>query len=223
MLHPIKFNLKQMVIFVCLCSLAAALAIQFMDKPLTIYMHSSGLDQFLLLRNITEGLLMPLTILTLLIALGRNFKQHKLGSIVYALYFYLALKLTLELKTGLKIIFGRYWPTTWTKHNLSLIHDGIYGFNWGHGFANQGSFPSGHSCYTFFCCTWLYLLLPRLWYLWLACAILIPSCLIILNYHFLGDCVAGAGLGFFCAILSMWLWQRGQQYLCDRQTRQLGV
>ena len=134
--------------------------------------------------------------------------SNKLRGLVAGAYFYLCLQLTLELKTGLKIIFGRYWPTTWIAGNLSLIHDGIYGFHWWHGWGNQGGFPSGHTTYTLFCCTCLYLTLPRLKYLWLLLALLIPSCLIILNYHFLGDCLAGIGLGSFSALLSARLWQK---------------
>ena len=95
-------------------------------------------------------------------------------------------------KTGLKTIFGRYWTKTWINHNLSLIHDGIYGFNWWHGFGNQGCFPSGHSTYTAFCCFWLYILQPRYKILWFILLVIMPLGLIALDYHYLGDCFAGS-------------------------------
>ena len=145
--------------------------------------------------------------LLVIAALYRGWQSRWWLAIVYSGYLYVMLKVTMEVKTGLKIIFGRYWTKTWINNNLSLIHDNVFGFNWWRGYGNQGCFPSGHSTFTAFCCVWLWYLFPRLRYLWLSLMIIMPVCLIALDYHFLGDCLAGLGLGMLCAMVSHWLWQ----------------
>lgn len=187
--------------------LLALPAVLWIDRPLALAIHNNGIDSFLLLRHITEGL--PLIAMWLLViaALYRGWQSRWWLGVFSAFYVYIMLKITMEIKTGLKIVFGRYWPKTWINNNLSLIHDNIFGFNWWHGHGNQGCFPSGHSTFTAFCCLWLWYLFPSLRYLWLGVMIVMPVCLIALDYHFLGDCLAGLGLGMLCALLSYQLWQ----------------
>ena len=185
---------------------AAWLSIMFVDRQLALSIHASGWDRYLVLRTITEKVPEFLSLAAIVLLLLRFLQQRRVAELGLALYFYLALQLTISVKTGLKDIFGRYWPQTWIQHNLSLIQNGVYGFNWWHGFANQGSFPSGHSSYVSFCVVWLCLLQPSLRWLWCLSWLVTIACLIILNYHFLGDCLAGIGLGGGMAVLSAWLW-----------------
>lgn len=199
----VKFNLFAVLIL----WLAAIPAVLWLDRPLALWVHASALDSHLWVRQITEGLpkVLPAVVIVLL-ALPLLLRRKWWSALVSAVYFYAMLKLTMEIKTGLKIIFGRYWTKTWINHNLSLIHDNVFGFNWWHGFGNQGCFPSGHSTFTAFCCLWLIYAQPRYKYLWLAILVLMPVCLIALDYHFLGDCLAGLGLGTLCALTSYLLY-----------------
>jgi hypothetical protein len=84
-----------------------------------------------------------------------------------------------QFRESLSFVFGRYWPDTWVNNNPSLIHDGAYGFHPFHGGAAYGSFPSG----------------PRWW--WTGTAVVLATAvgLVGMNYHFVGDVVAGAFVG----------------------------
>jgi len=190
--------------------LASVVSILVVDRSLAIFIHQYELDKLLILRNITEGMPIVSLIIVCIVLFIYYWKtaNRKVTAITTPIYFYLVLRLSMEIKTGLKIIFGRYWPKTWVNNNLSLIHDGIYGFNWFHGFGNQGSFPSGHSTYMAFCTLWLIIYYPKLRYLWLALMLVCIFSLIILDYHFLGDCLAGAGLGILCGLVFISIWQK---------------
>ncbi|MDD3266493.1 MAG: phosphatase PAP2 family protein [Burkholderiales bacterium] len=208
--------------YILLCFIASLISILWIDKSLALFIHEYRYDKLILLRNITEG--MPAIFITcVIIAIFIKFYKtdskinlrNILASILASSYFYIMLKITLEVKTLLKVIFGRYWPLTWTQNNLSLIKDNVYGFNWFHGYNNLGSFPSGHSTLMIFCAYWLSLLFPKQQMLFFNISICSIACLIILNYHYLGDCLAGIGIGLFFASLSIFLYE----ILCRVLTR----
>lgn len=186
----------------------ALVSILFIDKPLALYIHSHGFDSFLQLRMVTEGVPLTITIIAILFLFSKHYKTGVISSLFLVIYFYLTLKATLQVKVFLKVIFGRYWPKTWINNNLSLVHDGVYGFNWLHGFGNQGSFPSGHSTYVMFCCFWLIYFFPKLKPLWYLTLVIMVASLVTLDYHFLGDCFAGIGLGCLCSGFSIYLWEK---------------
>ena len=106
------------------------------------------------------------------------------------------------MKDTFKFIFGRYWPSTWTNNNLSLIHDHAYGFH----FFNSGvaftSFPSSHITIAVTAVTALWIIYPRGPMRWVALlgALAVIIALLAKNYHFLGDCIAGAWVGATVAI-----------------------
>jgi membrane-associated phospholipid phosphatase len=112
--------------------------------------------------------------------------------------------LAIEIKNELKLGFGRLWPDTWTHANPSWIHDHRYGFFPFHGGAGWGSFPSGHTTAITAPCAALYQKARRWRPLWVALPVLVAVGLVGADYHFLGDCLAGAFLGvavaaFVCA------------------------
>lgn len=196
-------------IFIVLSLWAATLAaVLWVDKPLALWVHSSGCDSLLQLRVITEYLPMLLMSLVIILIICQYWNHWRFAGLGISIYFYITLRLSTEVKVGLKVLFGRYWPKTWINNNISLIHDNVFGFNWLHGINNQGSFPSGHSTFVTFCCVWLLVVAPSFRYLWYFILILIPACLIILDYHFLGDCLSGISLGYLLAILSIWCLER---------------
>ncbi len=214
-----KYNIKSSHIFLIKLSLLSLMlsiiGIFFIDKQLAIFIHNNGID------NITElRLLSEYTPIFILIMLFLNvimlYRNNKFTLITNAIYLYLCLELALFCKTSLKIIFGRYWPKTWIKHNLSLIHDNVYGFDWLHGFANQGSFPSGHSTYIAYCVTWLYFINHNLRYLWVSIGALGISTQILLDYHFFGDCCAGISLGIIVALFSCIIWHKYLEHNLDK-------
>jgi membrane-associated phospholipid phosphatase len=101
----------------------------------------------------------------------------------------------------LKFLFGRYWPLTWTvDNNPSLIEDNEYGFNF---LASKSeayqAFPSAHTALTIASVTFLALRYPVLRKPAIIISLTVPLSLVVLNYHFLGDTIAGAGLGWMIA------------------------
>jgi len=111
-----------------------------------------------------------------------------------------SLLVSVQVKETLKFAFGRYWPDTWTHGNPSLIGSGAYGF---HPFASEGpgqggwydSFPSGHTTRSVAIAAVYWVAYPR----WRWAAVAAPAAVVVgligMNYHFVGDTVAGGFVG----------------------------
>jgi membrane-associated phospholipid phosphatase len=143
----------------------------------------SGLSPFLLLLGV---LLKPGKAKDLLIFIG------------------ISILLTFVLKNDLKWIFSRNWPVTWTNNNLSWISNHAYGFHWFSGKIFQGddttgSFPSGHTAIAFATLLPIGLLHRRLLPYCILLASLEGLAMILCDYHFLSDVLAGALVGILCA------------------------
>ena len=109
--------------------------------------------------------------------------------------------ISIFIKDALKAPFGRYWPSTWVNNNPSLIHDHAYGFHWFHKGVIYQSFPSGHTTVGVAFMVALWLSYPRSPWRWLG--VLVASAIVMGlladNYHFIGDCLAGAWVGAITA------------------------
>ena len=196
-------------------SIMSVLSILFVDKPLALWIHKVGFDQFISLRYITEMPQYWLSIICITVMLIfptaqqldikvdrdtlKHFKFFKTSNLIYSvikiLYFVCIVLLALWLKTKLKIFFGREWPLHWGGSHGGLIPDGIYQFNILKSNNWQGSFPSGHATFAAIAGFIMYLLYQRAKYVWLALAMLLILAILALNYHFVGDCIAGTALG----------------------------
>ena len=108
----------------------------------------------------------------------------------------LAVVLTTRTKDVLKEAAGRTWPETWVHNNPSLIRDGAYGFHPFHGGAGWSSFPSGHTAAIAAVVGVLWWWVPCYRPLWALLVLLTALGLLLGNFHFLGDIVAGGYLGF---------------------------
>ncbi len=106
------------------------------------------------------------------------------------------------MKDVLKVIFGRYWPRTWIQNNPSLLRDQAYGFHWFHKGAIYQSFPSGHTtvAVAFMVALWLTFPLGLWRCLGVFVAVAVVVGLLADDYHFIGDCIAGAWIGGMVAI-----------------------
>jgi membrane-associated phospholipid phosphatase len=100
-----------------------------------------------------------------------------------------------QFRTSLGDVCGRYWPETWFDHNPSLVGDGSYGFRWFARGDDVGSFPSGHAArIVAFAGVW-WIGMPGGRALWLAICLPMLASLVAMNYHFVGDVIAGSVLG----------------------------
>ncbi|MGC4006777.1 MAG: phosphatase PAP2 family protein [Pirellulales bacterium] len=99
-----------------------------------------------------------------------------------------------QFRVSLGDLCGRYWPETWFG-NPSLIGDGAYGF---HPFVRGddiGSFPSGHAARIVSFATVWWFAFSRLRLMIIAICLPLLVALVAMNYHFVGDVVAGSVLG----------------------------
>ncbi len=108
---------------------------------------------------------------------------------------------TLAVKERLKWVFGRSWPESWTGTNPSWIRDGAFGFHYFHSGLDYESFPSGHTAAVaaFLMPFWQYY--PRCRPIVIAMIGSVAVGLILGNYHFLSDVLAGAYLGIAMSAL----------------------
>ena len=102
---------------------------------------------------------------------------------------------TNAIKSLLKGVFGRTWPDSWLGGNPSLIVNGVYGFFPFHFDKAHGSFPSGHAAAALAVISILWLSRPRWRWIYALVGFAICAALVVLNYHFVSDVIAGAMLG----------------------------
>lgn len=169
----------------------------FVDRPVAFYVHDHGLAQYRVFKWLTfpppwvqAWSTLGLTLLILRRAWGPFSKCEK--ALFVAL---ISLIVADQFRTSLGDVFGRYWPETWFNNNPSLIGTGTYGFHpFQHG-DDIGSFPSGHSARIVgFAWVW-WLAMPRLRPLLAFVCLPMLASLVLMNYHFVGDVVAGSVLG----------------------------
>jgi membrane-associated phospholipid phosphatase len=178
---------------------AIALSVAFADRPIAFFMfqhmHESRAPFVLLTRlvDVVEVLASLLLLWSLwTYARGRAFGAN--GRI--ALRAALAVFVAIGAKDMLKIAFGRTWPETFTCGNPSFIRDAAYGFAPFHGGHGWASFPSGHDMVIFAAAGCLWVLLPRLRTLYVLAAVLVSVGLLVADFHWLSDILAGALFGW---------------------------
>jgi membrane-associated phospholipid phosphatase len=104
-----------------------------------------------------------------------------------------------DFRISLGDVFGRYWPDTWTHDNPSLIGTGTYGFHPFQRGDDIGSFPSGHACRILaFAMVWMIAIPGSRVTAAVLCAPMLVS-LVLMNYHFVSDVIAGSVLGTLVA------------------------
>ena len=94
-----------------------------------------------------------------------------------------------------KEIFGRTWPESLFGDNPSWVRDGVFGFFPFHDGLGWASFPSGHTTAITTVATILWVVWPRLKMAWSALVAMVAAGLLLANYHFVSDIIAGVYLG----------------------------
>jgi membrane-associated phospholipid phosphatase len=97
--------------------------------------------------------------------------------------------------TVLKAGFGRTWPETWVDGNPSWITNHVFGFQPFHGGQGYESFPSGHTTRMTapFAVLWARVLALRV--LWVVPTLAVMVGLLVCDFHWCSDCLAGIWLG----------------------------
>ena len=203
---PFRRLLPKSVIILAIGSLLFLICYFFLDRPIAEFVYHQKLNRFAIFKWFTYPppvvqTWSPLVMTLLLIRMALTGKWSKVERTLFLSL--LSLILADQFRESLQTLFGRDWPETWIDNNPSLIGTGAYGFHWFGGSEEFGSFPSGHAARTvaFFALSWI--AFPHGRWLYVLLSLLICTGLIAMNYHFLGDVLAGAVLGM---VVGMWTW-----------------
>lgn len=193
-------------------ALAAGVSWEWLDRPIAVWLHEHQLAAH------GRGLLNPLTqipdplipaggvlfvVLGIRALLGRPFRKGYAVAIVCCF----SVIVGETMKNGLKWFFGRPWPESW-RGNPSFIRDHAYAFHWFHGGNGYESFPSGHMTATAAVLSVLWLCYPRLRALYVVVTCGIGAGLVLSNFHFFSDVIAGAFLGASVGWMTTFLFEK---------------
>jgi membrane-associated phospholipid phosphatase len=187
--------------------LLASVCVAFLDRPIATWSHAvlhrppfavgiTKLAGFWVCADLAAVAIAGAVIMRLLY--GRLSPAWRTAAAAASATILAALAITL-----LKYACGRLWPETWTHNNPSWITNHQYGFLPFHGGEGYGSFPSGHTARVTAPFAVLWQRLPKWRPVWALPPLVIAAALIASNFHFLGDCVAGAYAGVAAAALAL--------------------
>jgi len=185
------------IVALILGGIAVVVCYFYVDRPVAWFVHNHRFysENFLLWPPLVSDWLTYLVVLG--VAGVIVWRLWRPGDQFQTLLLAIAVNLvvTAGIKNLLKWAFGRTWPETWIANNPSLIVDGVYGFHPFHFGKDYHSFPSGHTAAAFAVISILWLSRPRWRWLYAAVGGFVCVALVGLNYHFVGDVIAGAMLG----------------------------
>jgi membrane-associated phospholipid phosphatase len=192
-----------MFVAVLSCIVLVGFAVIFVDRPASNWAHDylGGPKIFNRFAHVFDPLPVGATLGLAGAAIAAGFGGWKPGekgrTLISAC---LAVLISEEIKEQLKQLFGRPWPEKWNSGSASWIGDHAYGFHFFHGGNGWESFPSGHATQMASLAAVIWLRLPRFRWLGVAITSFVAVALWILNYHFVGDIIAGVFLGAACGI-----------------------
>src|SRR6058998_3900290 len=202
--------LRRTLIAAGVCVLAVLVCYFWVDRPVAFFVYRHHINTVRAFRWLTypppevqNWSALVLTILVIRRARGSFLLWQKTLFVAC-----LSLIVADDFRISLGDVFGRYWPETWTHDNPSLIGTGTYGFHPFQRGDDVGSFPSGHAARILaFATVWL-IAMPRSRTVQVVVIILSASMLVSLvamNYHFVGDVIAGSVLGGIIAMYAAYL------------------
>lgn len=201
-IHDFRSLLNRSLVALVIGFVAVVICYFFVDRPVAFFVHQHRPSCVEELRWLTEP--PPLVqswapLVLVLLAIRRAVGPWRRWQT--ALFVACASVIVADqFRESLGDLCGRYWPETWHDNNPSLIGTGAYGFHPFQVGDDVGSFPSGHAARiaSFFSVFWLTMPRGRWLYAVLAAPMLVA--LVALNYHFVGDVIAGSVLGTLVGI-----------------------
>jgi len=194
-------------LFASLASLSLIVASFFLiDRPLARLMAKFHLFQALLNRAPVElPVMIALACLAVLLggsylAAGKRLPKWVAAGMLAGLALVWSLCLTEFL---LKPLFGRTLP-------IAYLQTGQYGFHWFHLGDAFGSFPSGHADQVTSILSVLWVFYPRWRWVYVGALALLAFALLLGEWHFLSDIIAGSFIGTASGVLTMQIWETVQ-------------
>lgn len=204
--------LPKWLLGLALATVAIVIAYQWLDRPIAFYVHDHLAGQIKIFRLMTRPpeWIAPLVGVALVMLGVRALAGRSLPRPLAAVLLCgTSLIVATSIKNQLKYVFGRTWPETWVQDNPSLIRDQVFGFNPFHGGPGYESFPSGHTTAICALAAVLWLLYPRLRWLYAVVVLIVAAGLLGADYHFLSDLIGGAAVGISTGWMAVALWRNG--------------
>jgi membrane-associated phospholipid phosphatase len=203
--HVTEFRplLNRSIVAIAASVVAVVICYYFADRPVAFFVHNHEIAKVEEFRWLTEPPPLvqswsPMVLIAL--AVRRAFGEWRPWQ---RTLFVACVSLIVadQFRQSLGDICGRYWPETWHDNNPSLIGTGAYGFHPFEVGDDVGSFPSGHAARIAAFASVFWLAMPRLRWLYVIVAMPMLFALVAMDYHFVGDVVAGTTLG---ALVGAW-------------------
>ena len=195
--------LRSSLLAIVFCTVAVIICYYFVDRPVAVFVHEYQIQKVEEFRWLTEPPPLmqswsPLVLVSL--AVRRAFGEWRTWQRVLFVAC-VSLIVADQCRESIGDLCGRYWPETWRNNNPSFIGTGDYGFHPFEVSDDVGSFPSGHAARIAAFATVFWLALPRWRWAYAIMAVPMLVALVAMNYHFVGDVIAGTVLG---ALVGTW-------------------
>jgi membrane-associated phospholipid phosphatase len=187
-------------------ALFSLISVSWFDKPTALLVHdifgsrqvSAGLadSRILSVPLVTASIFVIFGILAMM---GRQFSIFEKTILLCDI----SILAAYAIKNQLKFVFGRTWPDSWRPHIISLVHDNAYGFHFFQSGGSFESFPSGHATIVAAVMSVLWIVFPRLRFLYAICIGAADVGLVLLNLHFISDVVVGTFVGFSTGLFTV--------------------
>lgn len=181
---------------------AVVFCVAYVDRPLARVMASvEPLRHFLARAPVDIPLLIVLAVAAIIFALGRVcFGKPLARWMTAAVMAGVALVVSVVLtEYVLKSIFGRTVPSVY-------LDSGRYGFRWFHRGEDFGSFPSAHSDQAAAVLSVFWFFYPRWRWLYVIAFLVLLFLLMVGEFHYLSDVIAGAYVGTVAGAATISIW-----------------
>lgn len=197
--------------------LLTVICIKWIDIPLAVWIHEQGLDRHLWMRRfldipIVVAPLMFLYVIVYLASAGRS------GSLRSRQWYVISLTMlvALQVRTLLKIFFGRTWPRSVQDvvvgsepvrsiaESTGYLNDGVHMFNFFGGAAKPyAAFPSGSTTALIAVLIPVGFIYRRASFALATLGVISLASYVITNTHYLGDIIFGLFVGACCGICAV--------------------
>lgn len=195
-------RLKNMLASFVICVALIIFGCLYLDVRLAQFVSETVGSGFLLsakVSNLPDLLLLLVSVITLASWAGRLYlprKPVKSRYVGFLEFIGCAVPLAFILKQVLKDFFGRTNARVW------LLHPNRLGFHWFHGGGDYAGFPSGHMAVFTVLMLGVSRHFPRLRIVCAVLLLMLALALILTQYHFISDIIAGAYLGLIVDVLT---------------------
>ncbi len=195
--HPSWRLFRRTLVALIVCAALVTLCYFFVDRPVAYFVHDHHISRDDILKWLTypppiAQAWVPVVLVLLMVRRAWS-PPYRWEEILLAAC--LALLVADQFRQTLSFVFGRYWPATWIDNNPSLIGTGAYGFHPFESGVAFGSFPSGHMARTLAVVSVVWIAYPRWRWPCVVASVAVAVGLVGMNYHFVGDAIAGGFVG----------------------------